>query len=657
MLRICLAFLFVFVWLPCRLFPQQEGEGFLDVFFANIVQMSFWSILAVYLLAALRLYELISLGAIYLIIYLIRLRSLYSSESLKATLANMAQLSFDMLDGAVSLRLSVARYLRQGMEAVRRTLQGVFVSWLSVLQAASFLGIFSYAVYLRFIDAVRHAAPALSDSYVTLAWMKYVERRQLFHDGIYPHGFHIYLSILRKFSAVDPLLVLKYVGPFNGVLITLSVYYVLSRLTRQKTPALVGAFAYGVLGRDLPCEFVRQAATNSQEFALVFLLPTLWFGLRFLQKGNKRDVYLASEGLAVMGLSHVMVAFFAAAGMLAVAGAAILAFSVNWRRLANLTVGSLLSGLVSGAPLAVGLALGKSLHGSSAEFAAATAAIPPPPLTEAILAGLVVALAAGLYGLILVQDRSQRSSLYFVTLLVGGSTALYEAPRFGLQSVALAARAGEFLALALCLGYGLFWRCLDPAPNQVAQWRSSNSRMTALLTVLAIASMAAVLYYRAPTPPEPYKMQWDEEVEQYLRIAHTNLPTDWLIVSNEEDYALVLGRGWHLSVSDFLARYSPTAPVLAIRNQTGKRERLLMSDIFIFYEKEPYPVPLDDPKVQETYRRRLREGKHLRQWVEEYMRTHKNMSLYYQGKHLVVYQIHQEKTKRQLFREVWGEER
>lgn len=658
LLRIGLAFLFVFVWLPRRLFPQQEGEGLLDVFFANLIQMVFWSILIVYLLATLRLYELISLGTAYLVIYIIRLKRQHTSDELRASLDTRAKLSFDIMDRIISTRRRVVRYLRRGMQETGRTLGEVFGSWVSALQTLAFIGIFSYSAYLRFADAVRHAAPALSDSYVTLAWMKYIERRQLFHDGIYPQGFHIYLSILHKFSAADPLLVLKYVGPFNGVLITLSVYYVLSRLTRQKTPALVGAFAYGMLNKYLPYEFIRQTATNSQEFALLFLLPTLWFGLRFLgggnKGGNKRDAYLAIQGLAVMGLTHAMVALFAAAGMLAAAGASILSLSTRWRRLAGLTAGSMLSGLVSAIPLAGGLVFGKTFHGSSAEFAVATAAIAAPRLTEAMRVGLVAAVVAGLYALVFIRDKLQKAGLYFGMLLLGGATAIYQGPRFGVYNLALASRSGEFLALALSLAYGLFWRCLDPAPNR---GQMVKSLATGPVVVLAVASMAAMLYYHLPRPPEPYKMEWDESAELYLRIAYTHLPTDWLIVSNEEGYALVLGRGWHMLVPNFLATYSPTAPVLAFRGKSGKEEKLLMSDIYLFYEKHPYPVPLDDPKIKATYKRRLKDGRRLKQWIDRYMETHDNMKLYYQGKHLIVYSIHQEKTKKQRFRELWGEQR
>lgn len=643
LIRIGLAFLLVFVWLPRWLFPQRKGEGPLDRLYANLVQMSFWSTLAVYLLAATRLYEVISLGAVYLVIYGIRLRNLYPGERLHAALAGLVRTGYDLLDRIVSLRLVVGRRLHRVVEGGSRALGEAFGRWLSALHSLAFLGVLAVSAYLRFADAVRHAAPALSDSYITLAWMKYIERRQLFHDGIYPQGFHIYLSILRKFSAVDPLLVLKYAGPFNGVLIVLSVYYLLSRLTGQKTPALVGAFAYGVLARDLPYGFIRQAATNSQEYALVFLLPTLWFGLRYLQGGDRRDACLTLQGLAVIGLSHAMVAFFAAAGILAVIGASVLSLSAPWRRLAHLIVGLLVAGLISAIPLGVGMVLGKSLHSSSAEFAAAKAVIPPPPWTGAILDGLILAALAGLYALVVVRHRSRRAGFLFVVLLLAGATALYQAPRLGVQSVVLAARSGELLALALCLAYGLFWH--------------GEGRAGPLVAVLAVASMAGVLLYRPPQPAEPYKMQWDEAVEQYLRIAYTHLPTDWLIVSNEEGYALVLGRGWHLTVSDFLARYSPSERLFGFRGRSGEQERLLVSDIYIFYEKEPYPVPLDNPQVRETYRRRLEEGRRLRQWIEEYQATHNDMKLYYEGERLQVYTIHREKTKEELFRELWGEER
>ncbi|MCL6650346.1 MAG: hypothetical protein K6U89_18740, partial [Chloroflexi bacterium] len=74
LLRLGLAYAGIFVLLPRLLFSQASREGFLDSFWANLVRMVCLTQVAVYVLAALRLYEVISLSVLYALLILWRFR-------------------------------------------------------------------------------------------------------------------------------------------------------------------------------------------------------------------------------------------------------------------------------------------------------------------------------------------------------------------------------------------------------------------------------------------------------------------------------------------------------------------------------------------------------------------------------------------------------
>lgn len=640
LIRVVLAFLFLFAWLPGPLLgPTGDGDR-LEAFWSNYLRMTLVVILAVYLLAALRIYELMSLAAVMAGIWAVRAGRADGRQAMESRRSRLVKGVYAFLDnpqlraGAVAGRFQA--WLAQGHRFPGGRSRGLLTGCLAVAVLAG-------SAYLRFRDALVHAAPGLSDAYVTLAWMKYVENRQLFHDGIYPHGFHIILSAVRKLAGVDPLFVLKYVGPLNGVLIVLSVYFILKKLTGRHLPAVAGAFAYGILAGELPMEFVRQAATNSQEFALALVLPSIWFGFAYLQSERPRHLFLACCGLAVMGLSHPLTAAFAAAGL----GAAVLAAAgtgrLPFRRLWRLAQGMGGAVAVAFAPMGLGLLMGKEFHGSSLEFATETSQLPIPPLTVPVVIGLLAGMAA-LVRAVILYGRGRQSTnglqgaAYLVGFLVAAATVIYQSQRFGLDSVAVTARSGEIMSLALAVAYGYLWHLLQPRGGPVP----------------AILVLAVLLYLRPPVPPEPYKMQSDESVEQYLRIARGYPPTEWLMVSGPEGYALVLGKGWHLQIEDFLERYPATRPLYRPGGDQGDGgEGLSVPHVFLFVDKETFRRPVIAGAPPRADDRELMER--LQLWAETYGRDHGDLEVFYEGETLTVYHIQRDMTPEEHFRRVWGD--
>lgn len=649
MTRYGLAFLIVFVLWP-RLLFRGGGEGGLDRLVSGYIKMVCLIIVAGYILVIIKLYEFISLAAV--LLFLTFRNAVYRDgrwggpRELKSRIVTSV---YDVFDGLVHPLQAAGDWGRKRAEY----LKGAFYQWFGSFAAAGntllLAAIFVFAAYLRFYDAVVHAAPAMSDAYVTMAWMKYIERRELFHDGIYPQGFHIYLSVLRKFSAMDPLYVLKYTGPLNGVLTTLGIYFAVSRFTGRKSPGIAAAFVFGVLSGFLPMDWQRQASTNSQEFALVFLLPALYFASSYIKTSKKEDLWTAAACFSVIGLVHSLVFAFLAVGVLClVASRLMLNFRQSLRASWHISLAGMAAGVLSLFPVAVGLAMGKEFHSSSAQFVIqGTTGVFPQIDTfgQVALAGFILFLVISV-----LSSRSGKGSSdpLFLTLTGLASSALYLAlgPLTG-KAVLNYDRMALFWSLMLPVGVGLGWFSIF----RLVPWEKVRRPAE---TILCAGIMVCAVIYLKPSPAMPYKMQYNSVVEQYLRISEEFRPTQWALAASEENYAICLGKAWHLRLSDLLS-FNPGGKPLA-RQVDGREEVLSTRDVFIIMEKNMFRnmVSGAEKEQEAIYEKRAREYLELGRWLERYRSTHDNLSLFYEDADIQVFRIHQPRAREEEFRELWG---
>lgn len=644
LIRFLCSFLLVYMVWPAVMF-RGKVDNFVDRLVSGYIKMVGLSIGLVYLLVVIKLYELLTLFLVLSVITLYKRlppgnRWKFMQQSKTTLLLRL----FDLIDGKVSL-LNLLQAIFAKIRIKISWPKGQF-SKSNITFALVFTGLLFYALYLRYYDAFTHAAPAMSDSYVTLAWMKYIEEKILFHDGIYPQGFHIYLSVLRKFAATDALYILKYCGPLNGVLCALGLGLMVLHITKQKWSALITFCVFGVAGQILPMEWVRQAATNSQEFALVFLAPAWYYGARFLQTGDKADLVTAAVAFTVIGLVHSLVWAFLWPGIICL----IIAYLMVYRKAKLKVSGQLIlavgiSGVISLIPLGVGLIMSKPFNSSSEQFllSSLNGGIPPINYLD------IVALSGfGLFFLVSMVRRNQKEKLalaLFALLLGVSAFGAYELLGYLTKSAVLVARIGILWALVASFGVGLLWESCLQIFLSFLRWRKFVEPFLFVIVVLGS------LFYLGPSPAAPYKMQYDSSVNQYIRISQEFTPTDWLMVSNKEGYDLALGRGWSLPLVDFLNDFVPTSKEL-IGKINGKTEKIEDQDIFIFLEKKEFQVPLNS--MEPTLKQRQINYTRLQQWLKSYQKTHNNLSVFYEDQDIEVYQIHQPRPNEQSFQDIWN---
>lgn len=625
---------FLFFLLP-RLLFRSVYKNQVENWFSGYVKMVFLLIISGYILVITKLYEGLSVLMLFSIIIGIQ-SYLKKREKLRegAPASRLLNQLFDLLDGLPKTTLLAVRTQLVQKQKNRIIHERSRFSWPLLCEGIALIVILGFSFYVRFYDAFVNAAPPLSDSYVTLAWMKYINNRDLFHDGIYPQGFHIYLASIYKFAAVDALYVLRYTGPLNTLMIVTGLYIVVRKLTNNAIGGLTAAWIYGIVWVIFPLYSTdRQAATNSQEFAFVFVFPAVYFFLKFFRTEKKEDLLIALLSTSIIGLVHSL--GYALIGLMIgmMMAASAVTLKKRWNPYWQTVVGTGITGVLSIIPLGVGYLMGKGLNATSADY-----------LTMQNNSYYFRNLnewdyiAIGSLGLLLLLQFRRNLSrderfIGIFTILTGLSVfILYDAGGVLTHSTMIDSRSYDLWGLVapFCIGISVS-----------NLFNAFKGRTMSLINIVVMLAIIAATFIDRPEPIIPYTLEYNENVEQYLRISQEYLPQNWMIVSQDEGYAVALGKGFHMYLGDFLKTYNPKAKALTKFHQ-GAPDKNLPPHIFVFQEKKVFEVAKSNSVYQilaPKYKERAKEYKELTKWLQAYKLAGYRIKIYYQDQHIIVYQF------------------
>jgi len=648
-------FLLLYVIFPLFLF-KRSGRYTLDTFFINLIKMTLLVIVAGYVLVLTKLFEVLAIAALFIFLAFRRYLKDHSIGNWNDFIGLLSLQIYQITDGIVH-PIDKIKLRGKKLESVKLYVSGRIKKVTPVLEDVALFAVIAYSAYLRFYDATVNAAPALSDAYTTLSWMKHIDSRELFFTdggGVYPRGFHIALATLNKFSTVDPLYVLRYAGPFVGVLIVLGIYYSVSRLTKSRISGILASAVYGILGEWLPISWDRQASTNSQEFALVFVLPVLYLFCKYFQEPEKENLRPAMAGLILLGLIHHYVLAITGLGLgMLIAAALFTGPKRHFKPAASAAASGILSVIISMIPIEVGYLMGFEPLETAMDFLVSTVEIDFPQLAQIgerdrfILAG-----AAVLILIILIRIRQFKKLLpeVFIVLFGAGAFSFYFFGGALTQSEVISARSGELWALAIPVCIGGVWYAVE----QLLHFEIIKKSLGLVLSFVILCSIAL---YIKPEPIIPYKMHNNVNVEQYLNISSSFRPKSWWLVSPQyEDYAIVLGRGYLVYADEFVNMYNPKGEKLT-KWGSEEPDTELPEDIFIFYEKDVFKVSEDVGVyvvLKPDYERREKLKEDIRDWIEKYQESHDNISVYFEDDNLKVFRIHNPVPQEQEFARIWG---
>jgi len=499
-----------------------------------------------------------------------------------------------------------------------------------------------------------------SDSYGHLYLVKLLDEGKQIDPawGPYPRGMHFLLLAIQRLTNIDEILLVNFFGAVAAILLTLAIAWTAYRLSNSHVAGLLtglisatmvgGPKQYFVLGGSfesldltwarlmtrtpyasvpigagefdvLLTAFQRQSSTLSQELAIVLLFPAMVFLWEWL-----RGSAVARWGF--IGCTAAIDAIHSGVLVPLVLLCAIVAVTALIARIAtirDIVRGALagLAGIVIGSTWLLGFIAypfvarttqpgstalfyfpflrafsGDAAGGSSTQEIDAFNTITPLLIVLAIVA--LVLIVRGQLG------AKIAAATYLVFL------AIHISSRFALPQLVESRRNSEWFLMSIAMLAGI----------AAQAWR----REIALVT-------AAVWLARVPAPAS-----LRDQLLNYsgygtaslavVEIAHKYEPYTWTLVSYGQEYPMVLGRGFHITASEFLERYDPAMPELAVPTRY----------IFLLTERVPHRFEVLD------WRSRFRRGeieRRLETWCQLYQATHDDIRLFRDDGNVQVFQI------------------
>ncbi len=633
---------------------QDANGSVLDKMIANFMRMVLFVILTGYLLVMTKLFEVIGILGV-VIIWIMLQQSRHSVQNVSRSYA--ISVFFDLIEfpqttirfirnvpsrlkGIVSLSIHRVRHLRVTNTSV------------TILFTVIVIGI---SVWMRLYVGVTDPTPKMSDGDYLLAWIKYIDLRYLMHDGLYPQGYFFYMAVLGKFAVINPLYILNFTGPLNSVLILITMYYFVKKVTQSHLAALISITIYGILGHSLLLgEWIRQSGSETQEFGFIFAFPVMYFLHRYLETKQKTDFWVAVAGLSDAGLVHPVSYVLAIIGCFAV----LLAHMISKGRaifpqLTLLILWGIASGVIALIPY--GLAFIYRLHPTqmNQNFLTSKVNVPIISNSHTIIAKLnnFIALLQPVSGwdivaigcIVLLTIISfwgwlhHRPDPIWITASLLGliSYFIYE---FGVaitKSYLVSTRMIDIWAIfqAVVIGFGVAVIVRKVKVLQRRKWVEG-------LSALSFVTCSVIIV--PPKPIIPYDVQWKSDVNAYLKINQEYEQLGYMIVSPDYEYALVLGQGYHMQVSYFVKAFNPAQTPLTLRGSKVV-DHSLAPYVFLYVYKHIFSIPKNlgiYSSYTSPYKNEAIDNQQLINWLQSFKHNHPGkLSVYFQSKNLIVYKI------------------
>lgn len=586
-----LSLLLLLVIVPWLSFRSPYHDG-MEKITSNFLKMCCVMLTLGYVLVIWKLFELMSI-AFLLIVIGNRIHMMRQKKAgMDAPLSNFETLVYDYFDGRYTLMQVLHDYASHMLKQMKEAVSERFSPYERLVGTCCLLGVLALAGYLRFYDAFIHAAPSYGNRYTTLKWLKDIRDHLLFSDGILPQGFYVFWAGIQEFSRIDTLYMAKYTGPLSSILIMLGIYFFISRLSGSRFGGVVGVSLFALLGEYTdPLYWEWQAEADPRTFAYVFLLPTLYFLIIYFRGRNRDAFQTMAAGTIVIALTDPVVLLLLWVG----GGITILILLVKRKKNSNASVPEV---MISWAA------------------AAAVSVVP-----------IVIGFVMGKPFHPLFAQLFQVSPADPVMLNAGPS----------------------LFTLVVCVAAGLIWQYL-------VQSLGGFSYKKGLETGALAALIATGIYFTSLHPAQPLKIDWDEAALQYLSISKEYSPRNWMIVGKDSWASIVRGKGFHMNIHELVQNYDPSQASLT-RNGTEDPDANIPSHVFIFYEKRLREVndDLAAGQLALLYSRWNQEMRDLQDWLDRYHAMNPQANVYYEDESLVIYHFQQERDRKEIQQEIWGE--
>ena len=218
-------------------------------------------------------------------------------------------------------------------------------------------------VYYFSYQALNFVSYAAPDVEVHLYWIQSLVGGELFPAGVYPFGMHCVGAAIALIFNVSAVTVGRMLGVVTSFYIMLLCYLLVKTLCRLKYAPIVGFVIYTIANLTVDTTYMRYSAMISQEYAMLFLVPIMFFLYRYLNEKRKQDLVLFGMSFSLTIAVHFYITAVACFFFLAI-GIVYLYRMIKQKMLVPIILCGIISTVVAVAPLLIGLGMGYKLEQS-----------------------------------------------------------------------------------------------------------------------------------------------------------------------------------------------------------------------------------------------------------------------------------------------------
>ena len=622
------AYAIVFIIIPAKVLKLKLCEGeFIDNAMISIIisQVTLSSI--VYVLAFMKIYNLLTLvlSIIFVILFYVKFKN---RLSYRKKLNDFIFSFSDVLNGQLKFSLIVRGYINEKISNISHGLKRFFKWYFDKNAAYHIIGTVCVFVLLirRGYFAMTSQAFPTSDVSVHTSWINFTDAGYIFSDGIYPFALHNVVSAFAKISFIDVVTVMRFIGPLNAVFMGLMLMIMVTRIFKSPAASIITGLVYCLSSLGTGAVVDRIFFSLPQEYGMLFILPTAYFMIKFLEEQRNVDGIAFAFAASMTVAGHFYDAIFAVPLCLCLV-IPYVTFLFKKKVLIKMVLSVLLAAFISLAPMFVGLTLGYHWQGSldwavsmmesgskedddadkSAEETQAVeeseeSAEPEGPsfiekTTKSFkyttreftdFWGTVVyvcsALSIVLGAAVLFMTTKKKQGRVAIGLglnMILFNFIFMNATYFGLPSLIAADRSVNYLvylgATTLGVPFGLFW-CLFEERIKPVRWVAS-------VAIVLVTAMVIVFGGHTFTSSAIFRLSYSSVTENYYKIKATHRKDTWTIVSTVDELSLTRNKGWHYELWEFIFRMEQYDSTRVIQIPTE----------YVYFVIEKRPLRYADP--------------------------------------------------------------
>lgn len=270
--------------LPALMFRRiLRGRSLAEQFLMCYTFGNFYIINIVFLLQLLHISNFFMLAGLTVVLSIV-IGGRVNRIPLKQQAGNTWHLFGKLLRGRMKLKSAIFLFLGKCAEGIKRLVKFFYRHIVkNPIQSMLLLGIGVCLCWIYGRQIILVYGYRASDIPVHMSWINEMSRGKIFAKGVYPFGFHCIIYYLHAVFRFDTYVILCQFFFVQVIFMHLVLLAMLKQLCKTKYIPYIGTFVF-LLGNFWSGQtYSRFYATLPQEFGMIFVIPSIYFLIRFFQ--------------------------------------------------------------------------------------------------------------------------------------------------------------------------------------------------------------------------------------------------------------------------------------------------------------------------------------------------------------------------------------